>query len=86
MAEQIVEVPDGKILFPFFIKDEDVALVKEAFASMVPNTLDPETQLPILTVVQRGKKGMRLTLQKAINRFQRRKARQEVVITKDVIE
>jgi len=77
MAIQEVEVPDGMVLFPYFVESDKADLAIECYASMGQDDVDDDNN-PIPTDDQaKARKVVKAILDRQIVKYQKRKILQE---------
>jgi hypothetical protein len=83
MIEQ-VEVPDGMVLFPYFVKEEDAELAIKCFAELTPQEYDDDRN-PLLSIQDMARKAVTAILDKKITKYQQRQILKDSVIKTNII-
>ena len=67
-----VEVPEGMILFPYFVKEEDAAIAVECYASKAMQVYDEDGE-PTLSAEELARIAVKAKLDRPIQKYQEQK-------------
>lgn len=89
MVIEEIEVPDGMVLFPYFVNSENAELAIECFASMVGNITDLDGNITVVDDQIKARQQVKIILDSKIEKYQEQKllkeARASGAIITDVI-
>lgn len=77
MAIQEIEVADGMVLFPYFVKEEDEDLAIACFASKAGELYDEDRNLVEETLQDKARRAVKSILDRKVGKYQEKKLLKE---------